>query len=106
MGDRKGGHLYGGDLYDASDAFEFAELLEKVRTLPPMTAEQRIEQKISFAWGNAAIEWPTPPPMTLEAVAAQVWKMEWLKLRKALESIRDGNMDADSAYEAVKEALR
>ncbi len=85
---------------------DYFAMVEKVRALPPMTAEQRIEQAISFAWGNCAIEWPTPPPMTLEAVAAQVWKAEWQKLRGVLESIRDGSMDADTAYEAAKEALK
>ena len=85
---------------------DYAALLEKVRALPPMTAEQRIEQAINFAWGNCAVEWPTPPPMTLEAVAAMKWKTEWKKLRAALESIRDGNVDADTAYEMAKEALK
>jgi hypothetical protein len=69
------------------EEFAYAALLEKARALPPMTAEQRIEQKISFAWGNAAVNWPTPPPMTLEAFTAQVWKTEWKRLRETLEAV-------------------
>lgn len=33
---------------------EIDDLLERARALPPMTDEQRREQRINFAWGNLA----------------------------------------------------
>jgi hypothetical protein len=36
------------------DAFDFAELLEKVRKLPPMTPDEKFAQRLDFAYGNLA----------------------------------------------------
>jgi len=70
---------------DVSPTLE--ELLEKARSLPPMTEEQRIEQRISFAWGNAAIEWPDPPLISLDKFAADQWRKEWRAAQKRIEEL-------------------
>ncbi len=46
-----------------------------------MTAEQAIEQKIDFAYGNLAAS-TNHVPKSKEAVAAIAWKAEWLKEHK------------------------
>jgi len=65
----------------------FEELLEKARSLRPMTEEERIEQRISFAWGDAAIDWPDPPPIALDKFAADRWREEWRKAQKRIEEL-------------------
>jgi hypothetical protein len=64
---------------------EFDALLEKVKRLPPMTEEERIEQAFSFAWGNAAIEWPDPPPISFDKFRADGWRNKW---REAQAKVR------------------
>jgi hypothetical protein len=76
------------------DADEFAALLEKVRALPPMTEEQRIEQAFSFAWGNVAIEWPDPPPIPFEKFRADGWREEWRKAQKRIAELDKALADA------------
>ena len=42
------------DMTDSIDeAFDFAELLEKARKLPPMTPDEKFEQKLDFAYDRA-----------------------------------------------------
>lgn len=83
---------------------EFVFLLEKVRALPPMTAEQRIEQALNFAWGNVALSWGDPPKMSRDRFRADGWREEWRKLRAALEKIAAG--DETVARAIADEALK
>jgi hypothetical protein len=67
-----------------AQAPDYVLLLKKIKKLPPMTEEERIEQTFSFAWGNAAIEWPDPPPISFDKFRADGWRDRW---RKAQEQI-------------------
>lgn len=71
------------------DGHSFEKLLACARALPPMTDEQKIEQKISWAYGNTALSWPDgeSPPMTRDRFEAIAWREEWRKLRAKLEAI-------------------
>lgn len=51
------------------------ELVEAVRRLPPMTEEERREQRISFAYGNVAFH---NPAITREMVEQEVDRLDQL----------------------------
>lgn len=66
----------------------YAELLKRVHALPPMTEEEKIEQRISFGWSNAAVEWPDPRPIPFEKFRADMWRDEWRKLQTKLAELQ------------------
>jgi len=62
---------------------ELAGALEKVKALPPMSEEQRLEQAIDFTFGNLACS--TNHKASREAIAALVWKNAWKKIQEHLD---------------------
>jgi hypothetical protein len=88
---------------DDSTETQLAEVLERIRALPPMTAEERIEQAIDFAYGNLTCS--TNHRQTKEAVAAVKWKMEWRKLRDAVCIIRGMAEHLDEKGANIRSAL-
>jgi hypothetical protein len=50
----------------------YEEMLERVRALPAMTEEERIEQTIDFVWGNLMASTNHRPTVTKEEFAAQM----------------------------------
>ena len=61
---------------DTPDRTELARLLKEAAALPPMTAEQIREQKISFVYGQLQLIMDCAPHVTKEDIAAELDRME------------------------------
>ncbi len=56
----------------AATTDRIAELLKRIEDLPPMTPEEREEQRRSFAYGNVAIDNPTITRANIDTAAERL----------------------------------
>ena len=61
------------------EAFDFAELLEKARKLPPMTPDQKFEQELCFAYGQLVCTTNHKPSRVAFAKLAQEYGWSFQK---------------------------